>query len=105
MKTDTSTSSDTKALHTLLDNEWNKGVEQYPEWATQLGDNRFNDQLNDASYETIIRLQGESKDLHEKIKDIDRSNLSVEDQLNYDLFLNDLNHNMKGFEYLLYLQW
>ena len=103
MKTDTSTSSDTKALHTLLDNEWNKGVEQYPEWATQLGDNRFNDQLNDASYETIIRLQGESKDLHEKIKDIDRSNLSVEDQLNYDLFLNDLTHNMKGFEYLLYL--
>ena len=98
-----STTSDTKALHELLEDEWNKGVEQYPEWATQLGDNRFNDKLNDASYETIIRLQGESKELLNKIKDIDRSVLSVEDQLNYDLFLNDLIHGMKGFEYLLYL--
>ena len=98
-----STTSDTKALHKLLENDWNKRVEQYPEWATQLGDNRFNDKLNDASYETIIRLQGESKELLNKIKDIDRSVLSVEDQLNYDLFLNDLIHGMKGFEYLLYL--
>ena len=98
-----STTSDTKALHELLEDEWNKRVEQYPEWATQLGDNRFNDKLNDASYETIIRLQGESKELLNKIKDIDRSVLSVEDQLNYDLFLNDLIHGMKGFEYLLYL--
>jgi len=103
METDMSTTSDTKALHELLEDEWNKRVEQYPEWATQLGDNRFNDKLNDASYETIIRLQGESKELLNKIKDIDRSVLSVEDQLNYDLFLNDLIHGMKGFEYLLYL--
>jgi len=100
---DKSMNSEAKKFHSLLDDEWKKNVEEYPEWATRLGDNRFNDKLNDASYEKIIQRQKKTRELLEKIKDIDRSALSVDDQLNYDLFLNDLIHGIEGFEFLSYL--
>ena len=100
---DISMNSETRKFHFLLDDEWKKNVEEYPEWATRLGDNRFNDKLNDASYEKIIQRQKKTRELLEKIKDIDRSALSVDDQLNYDLFLNDLIHGIEGFEFLSYL--
>ena len=69
--------------------------------ATRLGDNRFNDKLNDASYEAIINRQ-EAKSSLEKIKEINRSSLSLDDQLNYDLFLNSILWN-RGNVYLSYL--
>ena len=103
LNNDISMNSETKKFHSLLDDEWKKNVGEYPEWATQLGDNRFNDKLNDASYEKIIQRQSKTRELLEKIKDIDRSELSVEDQLNYDLFLNGLIHGITGFEFLSYL--
>ena len=103
MDNDISMNSETRKFHSLLDDEWKKNVEEYPEWATRLGDNRFNDKLNDASYEKIIQRQKKTRELLEKIKDVDRSALSVDDQLNYDLFLNDLIHGIEGFEFLSYL--
>ena len=85
-----SMNSETKKFHSILDSEWKSNVEKYPEWATRLGDNRFNDKLNDASYETIINRQDEATKLLDKIKKINKRSLSLEDQLNYDLFLNDI---------------
>ena len=80
-----SMNSETKKFHSILESEWKSNVERYPEWATRLGDNRFNDKLNDASYETIIIRKDEATKLLDKIKEINRSSLSLEDQLNYDL--------------------
>ena len=82
--------SETKKFHSILDNEWKSNAEKYPEWATRLGDNRFNDKLNDASYETIIYRQEKATKLLDKIKEINRNSLSSDDQLNYDLFLNGI---------------
>ena len=62
--------SEAKKFHSILDNEWKSNVEKYPEWATRLGDNRFNDKLNNASYETIINRQEEAVKLLDKIKEI-----------------------------------
>jgi len=60
--------SETKKFHSILDDEWKSNAEKYPEWATRLGDNRFNDKLNDASYETIINRQEKATKLLDKIK-------------------------------------
>jgi len=98
-----SSNTDTMRLHDLLDKEWKKGIERYPEWATQLGDNRFNDRLNDASYQTIMIRQSETMDLLKKVEEIDRSKLSKDDQLNLDLYLKDLTHEIEGFKYLSHL--
>ena len=87
----------------MLDEEWKSNAEKYPEWATRLGDNRFNNKLNDASYEAIINRQEEATKLLDKIKEINRSSLSLDDQLNYDLFLNSILFGIEGNVYLSYL--
>ena len=95
--------SETEKFHALLDKEWKKGIINNPEWATRLGDNRFNDKLNDESYETIIKRQGETRDLLMEVEGIDRSKLPDDDILNYDLYLNGINKRIEGFEFLSYL--
>tara|TARA_S200000501_G_scaffold374479_1_gene424136 strand:- start:8233 stop:9927 length:1695 start_codon:yes stop_codon:yes gene_type:complete len=95
--------SETKKFHSILDEEWKSNAEKYPEWATRLGDNRFNDKLNDASYKAIINRQEKATKLLEKIKEINRSSLSLDDQLNYDLFLNSILFGIEGNVYLSYL--
>ena len=95
--------SETKKFHSILNEEWKSNAVKYPEWATRLGDNRFNDKLNDASYETIISRQEKTTKLLDKIKKINRDSLSSDDQLNYDLFLNGILFDIEGSVYLSYL--
>ena len=103
IETEHTMNSETKKFHSILDEEWKSNAEKYPEWATRLGDNRFNDKLNDASYEAIINRQEKATKLLEKIKEINRSSLSLDDQLNYDLFLNSILFGIEGNVYLSYL--
>ena len=103
IETEHTMNSETKKFHSILDEEWKSNAEKYPEWATRLGDNRFNDKLNDASYKAIINRQEKATKLLEKIKEINRSSLSLDDQLNYDLFLNSILFGIEGNVYLSYL--
>jgi len=100
---ETDEKSVTEQFHDILNEQWEKGITRSPEWATQLGDNRFNDKLNDASHETIIKRQEETKTLLEIVRTIDRSKLSKEDQLNYDLYLHGIEKRIEGFQFLSYL--
>ena len=95
--------SESEKFHELLSEQWEKGIIRNPEWASSLGDNRFNDKLNDTSYETILKRQGETRELQETIKKIDRSKLSEDDQLNYDLYLQGIEKQIEGFQFLSYL--
>ena len=95
--------SESEKFHELLSEQWEKGIIRNPEWASSLGDNRFNDKLNDTSYETILKRQGETRELQETVKKIDRSKLSVDDQLNYDLYLQGIEKEIEGFQFLSYL--
>ena len=100
---ETDKKSVTEEFHEILDEQWEKGIVNSPEWATRLGDNRFNDKLNDVSHETILTRQEETKVLLEKVRTIDRSKLSEDDQLNYDLYLHGIEKRIEGFQYLSYL--
>ncbi len=95
--------SEKERFYRLLDEEWNRAISDNPEWATSLGDNRFNDKLNDVSYETILLRQGNVKELLLKIKSIDRSLLLKNDKLNYDLFRQQLDNNIDGAQFFDFL--
>ena len=95
--------SESEKFHELLSEQWEKGIVRNPEWASSLGDNRFNDKLNDTSYETILKRQDETRELQETVKKIDRSKLSEDDQLNYDLYLHGIEKQIEGFQFLSYL--
>ena len=103
LKIETEKKSVTERFHELLAEQWEKRIVRSPEWASRLGDNRFNNKLNDVSYETILKRQGETKDLLETVKEIDRSKLSVDDQLNYDLYFHGIEKRIEGFQFLSYL--
>ncbi len=95
--------SEEKRFYRILDREWSRTMSEYPEWATSLGDNRYNDKLNDVSYEKIITRQANEIELLLKIDSIDRLLLSKDDQLNYDLFKQKIETSIDGSQFLDYL--
>jgi len=50
-----------KKLHELFQEDWQWGLEQNPEGATMLGDNRYNDRLTDYSFEAIDRRKAHAR--------------------------------------------
>jgi len=85
-----------KKLHALFDEDWQWGLERYPESATLLGDNRYNDRLTDLSPEAIERAKAHEREMLSRIQKIDRSQLTGQDVISYDLFLGDKKLNVDG---------
>ncbi|GAA4865267.1 DUF885 domain-containing protein [Luteimonas vadosa] len=75
------------ALHALFDAEWERDMRESPETATYRGDDRYNDRWTDISLAAIERRQAEDRAVLARLEAIDRSALSVEDRLSYDVFL------------------
>lgn len=77
-------------LATLFEDEWEVRLRENPEFATHLGDDRYNDRLTDLSMEAIERRHERTQEIMERLSTIDRSRLDESDQLNYDLFKKGL---------------
>lgn len=74
------------ALHALFDREWDRSMRENPITASSLGDDRFNDLWPDASLASIERSHQDNQKALADLAKIDRSALSAEDQVSYDLF-------------------
>lgn len=93
----------TKQLYKLFADEWERGLRENPTTATAQGDPRFNDKWGDLSLSAIERsYQGDANAL-ETLKKIDRSQLSISDQLNFDLFKKDYENNLERAKFKTYL--
>jgi uncharacterized protein (DUF885 family) len=93
----------TTALRALFDAEWDWTMEQFPTWASSLGDRRWNDMWEDASIEAIERRHQHRVQTLARLRAIDRKALSTADQLNYDLFLKDLEMDIEEHKFRTYL--
>ncbi|HEX8679491.1 MAG TPA: DUF885 domain-containing protein [Chthoniobacterales bacterium] len=93
----------TKALHAFFDAEWEYQMEQNPVRASNLGDRRWNDRWDDDSLEAIRKREDHAKDALARFSKIDRAKLSAADQLNYDLFKKNLEQDIAGFRFRMYL--
>ena len=88
-----SANTPTQALHALFDRDWEYQMEQDPVNASQLGDRRWNDKWPEVTLSALqAQFQHENVTLQE-LHAIDRSQISPEDQLNYDVF----EYNTKDF--------
>jgi uncharacterized protein (DUF885 family) len=92
-----------QALHALFSTEWDYQMEQYPTWASSLGDRRWNDRWSDSSLEAIFKRHDHDIATLTQLTKIDRAALSPSDQLNYDLFKKDHENDIEDFQYRWYL--
>src|SRR5688572_20323041 len=78
---------DTEALRQLFADEWEYELREDPEGATSVGDRRYDDRLTDRSEAAFERWRAHNREVLARIQAIDRSKLSPDDKLNYDLYL------------------
>ena len=90
-------------LHALFDEVWETNMRTYPEWATSLGDDGYNDRFTNKSLEGIERRQRHEREALERLAAIDREGLSAEDRLNYDLFKREYKIAIEGHAFRTYL--
>ena len=79
---------------------WEEYLALNPEFATYIGDNRFNDKFsNDISPDWIARTQELEHRYLMKIQKIDPNLLQGQDRLSYDVFVYSRETSIKGFKY------
>jgi uncharacterized protein (DUF885 family) len=83
----------------LLDEHWEWQMSTSPVMASTLGDRRFNDQWPDQSLAAIEARHFETRDFLKRVYAIDRNSLSVDDQLNYELFRRQLQENVDEYKF------
>jgi uncharacterized protein (DUF885 family) len=71
----------------LLDSDWEWRLQQDPEWATSLGDHRFDDRLADASPEAVARRHEHQRTQLKALRKVDVDALTGEDRISYDCAL------------------
>jgi uncharacterized protein (DUF885 family) len=92
-----------KALHALFAAEWDYQMEQYPTWASTLGDRRWNDRWRDDSLKAITKRHSHDREVLTKLAQIDRAALAPADRLNYDLFNKEYQDSVEDFQFRRYL--
>ncbi len=80
----------TADLKKVLDETWEFQLREEPLFATQVGDNRYNDQLPSVTPADFERRAAFARRMKERLARIDRSSLSDTDQVNYDMFARNL---------------
>ena len=89
----------TKALHAIFHDYWEQTLKRQPEFASSLGDKRYNDQVSDYSVKAINDWLAVEQDMLLKIAAIDPAGLSDQDQVSRELLIRDLTENQDGAEF------
>ena len=80
----------------LLDEEWQYELRSSPEFATSVGDNRYNDRLGDLSAEFFQSDIEQRRKFLARFEAIDASGFSPQDTLSRDLMIRDLREQIDG---------
>jgi uncharacterized protein (DUF885 family) len=88
-----------KALHALFDADWERQLQENPIGASFLGDDRYNDRWPDLTPAAIAASQQAVRDSRAQLLAIGRDKLSDADQLNYDIYLRQLDDSIASFRF------
>ncbi|WP_205711142.1 DUF885 domain-containing protein [Hymenobacter sp. HDW8] len=91
--------ADSPALAAMFEKYWDERAKLFPLEATGQGDNRYNDQLpndNTVAYRTAQRQFFQQ--YLDALKKFDRSKLSENDRVSYDIFLYDMQMRLEGLK-------
>jgi uncharacterized protein (DUF885 family) len=85
-----------KALSTLLTEIWQDRLKHSPEFASSIGDKRYNDQLTDYSPKEVNAELARGVDYIQRLGAIDTTGLSDQEKLSADLMLRSLVEAQQG---------
>ena len=86
-------------LMSLFDEEWEYQLRSNPEWATALGDSRYNDRLGDNSPEFFHSDLEQKRRFLSRLEAIDASGFSRKDALSRELMIRRLRQDIEGAKF------
>ncbi|MBB5317911.1 DUF885 domain-containing protein [Tunturibacter empetritectus] len=86
----TSAAAPSKALSALFTQIWEDRLKRSPEFASSIGDKRYNDQLTDYSTQALNAALARGRDHIQKLSEIDTTGLTDQEKLSADLMLRQL---------------
>ena len=87
-----------KALNDLLAEQWQYTLEQSPEFATILGDDRYNDRWSDGSLANVAVQRKANEAFLARFEAIDTTGFPETDRLNQQLMVNQLRDGLKALD-------
>ena len=88
-----------KTLHALFHDYWEQTLKRDPEFASTLGDKRYNDQISDYSVKAINDWLAVEQEMLLKLAAIDPAGLPEQDQVSRELLIHDLTEDQEGAEF------
>ena len=92
-----------QALERLLDEQWQYTLRESPEFATIIGDYRYNDKLSDASLAHVEQQRKDSEAFLKRFEAIDTAGFPEQEILNSQLMVRNLKENLEVIALKLYL--
>jgi uncharacterized protein (DUF885 family) len=87
------------SLNKLLAEQWEYSLSRSPEFASILGDKRWNDQLSDVSEEAINADLAKSREFLKRFEAIDTTGFPEQEKLNQELMVRDLRDGIEGAKF------
>ena len=95
----TSVAARSKALSTLLADIWQDRLKHSPEFASLIGDKRYNDQLTDYSAKEVNASLARGLDFIQRLGAIDTTGLTEQEKLSSELMLRSLIDAQQGAKF------
>jgi uncharacterized protein (DUF885 family) len=87
----------TVELQRLAETYWEWRLQEFPRFATSIGDRRYNDRLSDLSLEAFEKRQVYRRELLQALEQVRRSRLAPSDRITYDLLHRELEAAIENF--------
>ena len=94
-----STGARRERLKSALQEEWEHTMRAYPEFATAVGDNRYNDRLGDNSEEFYAAEVEHARRALQTFKLIDTAGFPEQERLSRDLMIRSLREQIEGAQF------
>ena len=88
-----------KALNALFQEYWEDGLKHAPEFASMLGDKRYNDQISDYSVKAVNDTLAREQAYLLRLASIDTAGLTDQEKVSRDILLRDLTENQEAAEF------
>jgi uncharacterized protein (DUF885 family) len=91
-----------KALNDLLAEQWQYQLKESPEFATILGDYRYNDKFSDITIAHALQQKKDAQAFIARFEAIDTTGFDEQDRLNQQLMVRQLKDGIRGTDLKLY---